>query len=92
MTPMPALKSAIELVVQPAEGPSVKTKKADPAILTDRLGAAKIKPDLLEQAVSRTHRYRSHTWITPRFSSLLFSSFWCLAAAGMAADVGTKRR
>ena len=36
-------------------------------------------------------RYRSHTWIPPRLSSLLYSSFCYLAAAGTAADAGTKR-
>jgi hypothetical protein len=35
---------------------------------------------------------RSHKWIPPRLSSLLSSSFCYLAAAGTAADAGTKRR
>src|SRR4029453_15909716 len=38
------------------------------------------------------YKTRRYTWITPRFSSLFWSSFCCLGAAGTAADAGTKKK
>ena len=38
------------------------------------------------------YKTRRYTWTPLRFSSLFWSSFCCLVAAGTAADAGTKKR
>src|SRR4030095_10886031 len=38
------------------------------------------------------YKTRRYTWTPPRFSSLFWSSFCCLVAAGTAADAGTKKK
>jgi hypothetical protein len=79
--------------------PSEKTHEPQRQTILQLLADEETRDDALSKLWSpshgarecKTHRYRSHTWIPPHLSSLLYSSFCYLAAAGTAADDGTKR-